>query len=101
VIEAGQALILDRIDLARLELADLATTVVLGLACAVAMTTGWLALTWGIVSLAAGALPPPARWLIEAAINLALGIRLAYWHRPRNDQESHNELYERSDARST
>jgi len=78
VFEAGQALILDRIDLARLELGDLATTLVLGFACAVVLVMGWLALTWGIVSLAAGALPSPAKWLIEAAINFGLGLPLAY-----------------------
>ena len=92
VYDTGQRLVLERIELAKLELIgfargelvviarQLARSFVLALAGGILIIAGWFALSWGLVSVAASALSPPWRFVIDAALNLAVGgvlVRLA------------------------
>ena len=92
VYDTGQRLVLDRIELAKVELIgfargelvvvarQMARSFVLALAGGILLVAGWFVLSWGVVNVAAGALPSSWRLIIEAALNLAVGgvlIRLA------------------------
>ncbi len=91
VYDTGQKLVLERIELAKLELiafarvelaesaAHLVRSLVLGVAGGILLVAGWFVLTWGLVSLTANALSMPARLLIEAGVNLAVGAVLVLW----------------------
>jgi hypothetical protein len=85
VYETGQRLALERIELAKLELIgfargelvvtarQLARSFVLALAGGILLLAGWFGLSWGLVSLAAHALSPAWRMVIDAGLNLAIG----------------------------
>ena len=92
VYDTGQRLVLDRIELAKLELIgfargelvvllrQLARSFVLALAGGILLLAGWFVLSWGLVNVVAARLPPSWRLIIEAGLNLAVGsvlIRLA------------------------
>jgi len=92
VYDTGQRLVLDRIELAKVELIafargelvvvarQMARSFVLALAGGILLVAGWFVLSWGLVNVVAGALPSSWRLIIEAALNLAVGgvlIRLA------------------------
>lgn len=92
VYDTGQRLVLDRIELAKVELIgfargelvvvarQMARSFVLALAGGILLVAGWFVLSWGLVNVVAGALPSPWRLVIEAGLNLAVGgalIRLA------------------------
>jgi len=92
VYDTGQRLVLDRIELAKVELIGfargelvvvaqkMARSFVLALAGGILLVAGWFVLSWGLVNVAAAALPSSWRLVIEAALNLAVGgvlIRLA------------------------
>jgi hypothetical protein len=92
VYDTGQRLVLDRIELAKVELIGfargelvvvaqkMARSFVLGLAGGILLIAGWFVLSWGLVNVAAAALPSSWRLVIEAALNLAVGgvlIKLA------------------------
>jgi hypothetical protein len=92
VYDTGQRLVLDRIELAKVELIafargelvvvaqKMARSFVLALAGGILLVAGWFVLSWGLVNVVAGALPSSWRLVIEAALNLAVGgvlIRLA------------------------
>lgn len=85
VYDTGQRLVLERIELAKLELIGfargelvvtaqrLARNLVLALTGGILLIAGWFVLSWGLVNLAANALAPAWRFLIEAGLNFALG----------------------------
>jgi hypothetical protein len=85
VYDTGQRLVLERIELAKLELIgfargelvviarQLARNLVLGLAGGILLLAGWFVLSWGLVNVLAGALPSAWRLVIEAGLNLAVG----------------------------
>ncbi|MGZ3407792.1 MAG: hypothetical protein ACXVAN_15180 [Polyangia bacterium] len=85
VYDTGQRLVLERIELAKLELIgfargelvviarQLARNFVLALIGGILLLAGWFALGWGLVNLAAGTLPPAWRLVIDAGLNLAVG----------------------------
>ena len=92
VYDTGQRLVLERIELAKLELIgfargelvviarQLARNFVLALAGGILLLAGWFVLSWGLVNLAAGGLSPAWRLVIDAGLNLAIGgvlVRLA------------------------
>jgi len=92
VYDTGQRLVLDRIELAKVELIgfargelvvvarQMARSFVLALAGGILLVAGWFVLSWGLVNVAAAALPSSWRLVIEAGLNLAVGgvlIRLA------------------------
>ncbi len=90
VYDIGQRMVVDRIDLAKLEIIGFARVelaasarqllrnVVLGVAGGILLVAGWFVLTWGLVNLAAGGLAMAWRLLIEAGLNLALGAGLVW-----------------------
>jgi hypothetical protein len=97
VYDTGQRLVLERIELAKLELIgfargelvviarQLARNFVLGLAGGILLLAGWFVLSWGLVNVVAAALPSAWRLVIEAGLNLAVGgalIALATRSRP-------------------
>ena len=85
VYDTGQRLVVERIDLAKLELIEfargelvvtarqLARSFVLALTGGILLVAGWFVLSWGLVNVAASALPTAWRLVIEAALNLAVG----------------------------
>lgn len=85
VYDSGQRLLLDRIELAKLEMiafarvelvehaTRLVRTLVLALAGGILLVAGWFILSWGLVSLTASRLSRPLQLLIEAGLNLAIG----------------------------
>ena len=85
VYGVGQRMVVDRIELAKLEIIgfarvelaasarQLVRNVVLGVAGGILLVASWFVLTWGLVNLTAGGLAMPWRLLIEAGLNLALG----------------------------
>lgn len=85
VYDTGQRLVLERIELAKLELIgfargelvdlarQLARSFVLALAGGILLLAGWFVLSWGLVNVAASGLPSSWRLVIEAALNLAVG----------------------------
>jgi hypothetical protein len=85
VYDTGQRLVLERIELAKLELIgfargelvviarQLARNAVLALAGSILLLAGWFVLSWGVVNLVASGLPPAWRFVIDAAINVAVG----------------------------
>jgi hypothetical protein len=92
VYDTGQRLVLDRIELAKVELIGfargelvvvaqkMARSFVLALAGGILLVAGWFVLSWGLVNVVAAALPSSWRLVIEAALNLAVGgvlIKLA------------------------
>jgi hypothetical protein len=92
VYDTGQRLVLERIELAKLEILgfarvelqamarQIARNMVLALAGGIMLIAGWFVLSWGLVNLAASSLSMAWRLLIEAALNLSIGgwlIRLA------------------------
>ena len=92
VYDTGQRLVLDRIELAKVELIgfargelvvvarQMARSFVLALAGGILLVAGWFVLSWGLVNVAAATLPSSWRLVIEATLNLAVGgvlIRLA------------------------
>ena len=92
VYDTGQRLVLDRIELAKVELIGfargelvvvaqkMARSFVLALAGGILLVAGWFVLSWGLVNVVAAALPSSWRLVIEAGLNLAVGgvlIRLA------------------------
>jgi hypothetical protein len=88
VYDTGQRLLLDRIELAKLELIgfargelvvlarQLARSFVLALAGGILLLAGWFVLSWGLVNVAAARLPSSWRLVIEAGLNLAVGSLL-------------------------
>jgi predicted phage tail protein len=103
VYETGQQLLLERIELAKLEVIgfarvelvviaqQLVRNLVLALAGGILLIAGWFVLTWGLVSLSAAALPVAWRLVIEAGLNLALGgvlVWLAVRQRPQSEAEA-------------
>src|SRR6478735_7053190 len=56
-------------DIAR----QLARNAVLALAGSILLLAGWFVLSWGVVNLVASGLPPAWRFVIDAAINVAVG----------------------------
>jgi predicted phage tail protein len=85
VYDTGQRLVLERIELAKLELLafargelvviarQLARSLMLALTGAILVIAGWFVLSWGLVNLAAGGLSTAWRLVIDAGLNLALG----------------------------
>ena len=117
VYDTGQRLVLERIELAKLELIgfargelvviarQLARNALLGLAGGILLLVGWFVLSWGVVSLAASRLPPAWRLVIDAGLNLAVGGVLVWLAarrqtRPPETAENLEKLEEpvRSDA---
>jgi hypothetical protein len=90
VYDAGQRLVLERIELAKLELIgfarvelvviarQLVRSLVLALAGGVLLIAGWFVLSWGLVSLTASGLSMASRLLIEAGLNLSIGVALVW-----------------------
>ena len=102
VYDTGQRLVLERIELAKLELIgfargelvviarQLARNFVLALAGGVLLIAGWFVLGWGLVNVAASALPMSWRLVIDAGLNLATGgllIALASRRRPPQEEK--------------
>jgi hypothetical protein len=98
VYDSGQRLVLERIELAKLELIafargellviarQLARNFVLALAGAILLIAGWFVLSWGLVSLAASGLSSAWRLVIDAGLNLTIGgvlVWLASRRQPR------------------
>ena len=85
VYDTGQRLVLDRIELAKVELIgfargelvvvarQMARSFVLALAGGILLVAGWFVLSWGLVNVAAARLPSSWRLVIEAGLNLAVG----------------------------
>jgi hypothetical protein len=85
VYDTGQRLVLERIELAKLELIgfargelvviarQLARNFVLALAGGILLLAGWFVLSWGLVNLAASGLSPAWRLVIDAGLNLSIG----------------------------
>ena len=85
VYDTGQRLVLERIELAKLELIgfargelvvvlrQLARSILLALAGGILLLAGWFVLSWGLVNVVAGALPSSWRLVIESGLNLAVG----------------------------
>ncbi len=103
VYDTGQRLVLERIELAKLELIGFARVelvgiarqlmrnLVLALAGGILLVAGWFVLSWGLVSLAASALPMAWRLVIEAGLNLSIGgvlIWLASRQKPPAPEET-------------
>lgn len=90
VYDAGQRLVLERIELAKLELIafargelvviarQLAKSAVLALAGSILLLAGWFVLSWGVVNLVASGLPSAWRLVIDAGINVAVGGALVW-----------------------
>lgn len=90
VYDTGQRLVLERIELAKLELIafargemvvmarQLARSLMLALTGTILLIAGWFVLTWGLVNLAAGSLSVAWRLVIDAGLNLALGAGLVW-----------------------
>jgi hypothetical protein len=90
VYDSGQRLVLERIELAKLELIgfargelvviakQLARNLVLALAGGILLLAGWFVLSWGLVNLAAGGLSSAWRLVIDAGLNLAVGGLLVW-----------------------
>jgi ammonia channel protein AmtB len=105
VYDTGQRLVLDRIELAKLEIIGFARVelvaiarqlvhnLVLALAGSVLLIAGWFVLTWGLVSLAASGLGVAWRFMIEAALNLSIGA-LLLWLASRRKPQPVKELVE-------
>lgn len=106
VYDTGQRLLLERIELAKLELISFARgelvviarqlvrNLLLALAGAVLLIAGWFVLSWGLVNLAASALSVAWRLVIDAGLNLALGgalVWLALHHQSRPPERSIDE----------
>lgn len=95
VYDTGQRLVIERIELAKLELIgfgrvelvaivrQLMRNLVLALSGGVLLIAGWFVLTWGLVNLTAGGLSLAWRLLIEAGLNLSCGGGLL-WLASRN-----------------
>ncbi|MCA1664999.1 MAG: phage holin family protein [Myxococcales bacterium] len=85
VYDTGQRLVLERIELAKLELIgfargelvviarQLARNAVLALAGSILLLAGWFVLSWGVVNLVASGLSSAWRFVIDAGINVAVG----------------------------
>src|SRR5437868_12722875 len=85
VYDTGQRLVLERIELAKLELIgfargelqvmarQLARNLVLALAGGILLIAGWFVLSWGLVNLAGSGLSIAWRLVIDAGLNLILG----------------------------
>jgi hypothetical protein len=85
VYDTGQRLVLERIELAKLELIgfargelvviarQLARNFVLALAGGILLLAGWFVLSWGLVNLLASGLSPAWRLVIDAGLNLSIG----------------------------
>ena len=90
VYDTGQRLVLERIELAKLEVIgfarvelvviarQLVRNLVLALAGGVLLLAGWFVLSWGLVNLAGSGLSVGWRLVIEAGLNLALGGALLW-----------------------
>lgn len=106
VYDTGQRLLLDRIELAKLELIgfargelvviarQLARNLVLALVGGIFLIVGWFVLSWSLVSLAAGGLSLAWRLMIDAGLNLAIGaalVRLASGRASRPSERSPHE----------
>jgi hypothetical protein len=90
VYDTGQRLVVERIELAKLELIafargelviiarHLARNLVLALTGAIFLIAGWFVLSWGLVNIAAAALSVPWRLVIDAGLNLAIGAGLVW-----------------------
>ena len=78
VYDTGQRLVLERIELAKLELIgfargelvviarQLARNAVLALAGSILLLAGWFVLSWGVVNLVASGLPPARDRVVRA-----------------------------------
>jgi hypothetical protein len=101
VYDTGQRLVLERIELAKLEVIgfarvelvaiarQLARNLVLAVAGGILLIAGWFVLSWGLVSLTASALPMAWRLLIEAGLNLTIGgslLTLAAYHKMQSPE---------------
>src|SRR4051794_10867622 len=85
VYDTGQRLVLERIELAKLELIgfaraelpviarQLARNAVMALAGSILLLAGWFVLSWGVVNLVASSLSSAWRFVIDAGINVAVG----------------------------
>jgi hypothetical protein len=85
VYDTGQRLVLDRIELAKLEIIgfarvelvaiarQLVRNLVLAVAGAILVIAAWFGLTWGLVNLIASGLPVAWRLIIEAGLNFSIG----------------------------
>jgi hypothetical protein len=85
VYDTGQRLVLERIELAKVELIafargelpvivrQLARNAVLALAGGILLLAGWFVLSWGVVNLVASGLPSAWRFVIDAGINVGVG----------------------------
>jgi hypothetical protein len=90
VYDTGQRLVLERIELAKLDLIgfaraelpviarQLARNAVLALAGSILLLAGWFVLSWGVVNLVASGLPSAWRFVIDAGINVAVGGALLW-----------------------
>jgi predicted phage tail protein len=90
VYDIGQRMVVERIELAKLEIIgfarvelaasarQLVRNVVLGVAGGILLVAGWFILTWGLVNLTASGLTMAWRLLIEAGLNLVLGGALLW-----------------------
>jgi len=90
VYDIGQRMVVDRIELAKLEIIgfarvelaasarQLVRNVVLGVAGGILLVAGWFVLSWGLVNLTASGLAMAWRLLIEAGLNLVLGGALVW-----------------------
>jgi hypothetical protein len=102
VLDAGQKVVLDRIDLAWVEgraaVATLATALVMALLGLAFLLVGWCALNACAVLLLAGILTTPQAVGVVAAVNLAVGGVALLLARRRADAIGGNE---RADIRAT
>jgi hypothetical protein len=90
VYDTGQRLVLERIELAKLEIIGFARVelvaiarqllrnLVLALAGGILLLAGWFVLTWGLVNLTANGLSMGWRLLIEAGLNISMGGTLLW-----------------------
>lgn len=103
VYSTGQRLVLERLDLAKLELIgfareelvviarEMARHMMLAVAGGILLIAGWFVLGWGLVNLAAAELPVAWRLVIDAGLNLAVGLvamRLALRRRAQPERST-------------
>jgi uncharacterized membrane protein YqjE len=85
VVQAGQRVLIDRIELIVLELRELAARIekqaFLGVLALILLATAWVALNWTAVAALSDHVSRPAAGSVVAVINAVLAVGMLLWAR--------------------